>query len=67
MNKQTEPMKTEDWEAYVRGTSALIKLPIPESSLAGVVATLKTTSEVARPLLDLELPEGAEMAPTFKS
>jgi|GEM_PF-5532009 len=55
------------WENYVRLTSSIIDLPIPEASIPGVIATLMTTAKVAQPLLDIEIPEGTEMGPTFKS
>jgi hypothetical protein len=60
-------MDTGAWEAYVKLTSQIIGLPIPESSLPGVVDTLMTTARVAKPLLDMELPEATEMGPGFVS
>ena len=60
-------MNTDEWTQYARLTAELIDLPIPETSLAGIVDTLTTTAKVAQPLLDFELPEGTEMGPTFTS
>lgn len=67
MKNQAANLTAEDWEDYVRIASRLIDLPISEASLPGVVSTLMVTAQVAQPLLELELPEGTSMAPTFKS
>lgn len=67
MSDPFQPLDAIGWEAYVRLTSSVIELPIPEDCLPGVVATLMTTAKVAKPLLDLEIPEGTEMGPGFES
>lgn len=67
MIEKPESMSAADWETYVRLTSQIIDLPIPESSIPGVVETLMTTAKVAGPLLEIEIPEGTEMGPSFKS
>jgi uncharacterized Zn finger protein len=57
----------DSWESYVRLTAKVISLPLSEQSIPGVVSTLISTSTIARPLLEFEIPENIEMAPTFKS
>ncbi|MEM8867523.1 MAG: DUF4089 domain-containing protein [Verrucomicrobiota bacterium] len=62
-----DEMDEAAWEAYVRLTSKIIDLPIPDASMPGVISTLMTTAKVAQPLLEVEIPEGTEMGPTFTS
>ena len=61
------PSTDAEWEAYVRLTAGMINLPLPESTLPGIITTLQTTARVAEPLLKFEIPEGSEQAPKFKA
>ncbi|MGJ3241687.1 MAG: AtzH-like domain-containing protein [Opitutales bacterium] len=67
VNAADDSLSAEDWETYVRLASQLAELPIADSSLRGVVDTLRTTARVAKPLLAFDLPEGSEMAPVFNA
>ena len=60
-------LNEDEWKTYVQLTARAIELPIPESSMPGVIKTLMTTASVARPLLEIDLPEGTELGPVFRS
>jgi len=55
-----------DWEAYLDQVAALVGTTVPDQYRAEVIAYLKLTHTIARPMLEFDLPEPAEPAPVFR-
>ncbi len=55
-----------DWEAYLDQMAALVGTTVPDEYRAEVIAYLKLTHTIARPMLEFELPEDFEPAPVFR-
>jgi len=54
-----------DWEVYLDQMAALVGTTIPDEYRAEVIAYLKLTHSIAKPMLEFELAEDAEPAPVF--
>ena len=66
MDDATKAENDFDWETYLDQMAALVGTAIPDAYRAEVIAYLKLTHTIARPMLEFELPEDAEPAPVFR-
>lgn len=53
-------------EAYVDQTAALLGLRIPPEIRASVIENFEQIVAIAQPVLDFEMPDSLEPAPTFE-
>ncbi|MBL9204812.1 MAG: DUF3225 domain-containing protein [Opitutaceae bacterium] len=65
-NSLTQPGGAVAWDNYVDHAASALRLPIDRAHRPGVIQNLQRTASLAEPLMAFELPEGAELAPTFK-
>ncbi len=66
MSQESRPDRDIDWEAYLDHVAALVGTTVPDEYRAEVIAYLKLTHTIARPMLEFELPKDAEPAPVFR-
>ena len=66
MDDATKAENDFDWEPYLDQMAALVGTTVPNEYRAEVIAYLKLTHTIARPMLEFELPEDAEPAPVFR-
>ena len=66
MDDVTKADSELDWEIYLDQMAALVGTTVPDEYRAEVIAYLKLTHTIARPMLEFELPEDAEPAPVFR-
>jgi hypothetical protein len=62
MKAETDP----EWAAYLNAVSRAVRLPIAPEHRAETIRQLELNAEIARPLLDFQVPEGTDLAPVFR-
>lgn len=66
MNPETSPTPVSDIQAYVDCMAQILQLPIPSEIRPSVVENFARAMAIAQPILDFELPDDVEAAPTFR-
>jgi hypothetical protein len=64
-NALVGPPQVASWEGYADQVSAALRLPLSTEHRLGVAQNLQRASAIAAPLLELDLPSTAEIAPIF--